>query len=171
MNAEQHALSRERTAELVHAGGEVFRATTGTGRRLVFGDRPEANELSPVETLATSLAACSGMDVVSILEKKRQRWDEYRIVVTADQRDEYPRVFTRVVVIHELVGPLLVERAVRQAIELSATKYCPLSAALSAGETVIHHRYRIRCTGPEKYESEGEAAVTGPYRPTALEPA
>jgi putative redox protein len=159
-------MSRERTAVLDHVSGETFEAVTGTGRRLVFGDDPERNELSPVETLATTLAACSAMDVVAILGKKRQRFEQYRVEVVADQRDEYPQIFTRVEVLHVLVGPVLLERAVRRAIELSATKYCPVSATLSAGDTIVHHRYRIRCTGQEAFEAEGEAAVTGPFRTT-----
>ena len=54
--------------------------------------------------------------------------------------------------------------AIRRSIELSALKYCPVSAMLSAGATEIHHRYIVRNTGPDPFESEGEAAVTGPYR-------
>jgi hypothetical protein len=65
---------------------------------------------------------------------------------------------------HELSGPLVTEEALQRCIELSATKYCPVSAMLSAGATEIHHRYRIRRTGPEPLEAEGEVIVTGPYR-------
>jgi putative redox protein len=153
-----------RTALLDHVGGQSFVATTGTGRRIAFGDNAADGELSPVETLAAALAACSAMDVVSILDKKRQRYDRYRVRVSADQRDAYPQVFTRIDIVHELEGPLLLEIAVRRAIELSATKYCPLSATLSAGPTEVHHRYHVRCTGAEAFEVEGEAAVTGPDR-------
>jgi len=56
------------------------------------------------------------------------------------------------------------EAAIRRAIELSATKYCPVNAMLSAGATEIHHGYRVRNTGPEPFEAEGEVVVTGPYR-------
>ena len=155
----------QRTAELRHVAGETFEAATGSGRRMVFGDRAEAAELSPVETLAVALAACSAMDVVSILAKKRMSFDSYRIRVVADQRDEpYPQVFTRVDVVHEVEGPRITEAAVRRAIELSATKYCPVSAMVAAGETIVHHRYRVSCTGPEPLDVEDEAAVTGPWR-------
>jgi len=69
-----------------------FVATTGTGRSVVFGDDRETNEYSPVETVLAALAACSAMDVVSILAKKRQVVTSYRIEVDGDQRDEYPQV-------------------------------------------------------------------------------
>lgn len=163
-------MTRERTAHLRHEGGSRFVATTGTGRTLVFGDLAAAGEHSPVESVVAALAACSAMDVVTILAKKRQVVDSYAIEVRADQRDEYPQVLTRVDVVHVVTGTVVHERAVRRAVELSATRYCPVSAMLSAGETEIHHRFRMTCTGAEPREAEGEVVVTGPLRrPTVVE--
>ena len=141
-----------------------FVAATGSNRTIVYGDQKEQNELSPMETLTVCLAACSAMDVVSIAAKKRQEITTYRIHVEGTQRDEYPQVLTRVEVIHEIEGRIVDEAAVRRAIELSATKYCPVSAMLSAGATEVHHRYRVRNTGPNAFDAEGEVVVTGPYR-------
>ena len=155
---------KKRSATLVHLGGMRFAAETGTGRSLTFGDDPERNELSPVETLAAALAACSAMDVASILDKKRQVYDSYRIDVRAEQRDEYPQVYTRIDVTHIIDGTVIVEAAVRRAIELSASKYCPVNAMVSAGATEVHHHFRLRCTGAEPNEASGEVIVTGPER-------
>jgi putative redox protein len=157
-------VSRQRTATLVHEGGMRFVATTGTTRTMVHGDDHTTNELSPVETLVVNLGACSAMDVVSIATKKRQRISTYRIHVAATQRDEYPQILTHIDVTHEVEGPAVEVEAIRRSIELSATKYCPVSAMLSAGATEIHHRYIVRNTGATPFEVEGEAAVTGPYR-------
>lgn len=157
-------MSRLRSATLVHEGGMRFVATTGSTRTIVFGDAFDRGELSPVETLVVSLAACSAMDVISIATKKRQRVSRYEVHVEANQRDEYPQILTRVDVIHEVEGPVVEEAAIRRAIELSATKYCPVSAMISAGATEIHHGYRVRNTGPEPFEADGEVVVTGPYR-------
>jgi len=107
--------------------------------------------------------SCTAMDVISIATKKRQAVESYRIHVRGDQRTEYPQVFTEIDVVHELTGRALSEAAIRRSIELSATKYCPVSAMISAGATVIHHRYRIHSTGPAAYEAEGEVIATGPY--------
>jgi putative redox protein len=157
-------MARQRTATLIHEGGMRFAATTGTGRRLDFGDDRERNELSPVETVGAALGACSGMDVVSILVKKRQQVTSYRIEVEGEQRDEYPQIYTRIELTHVIEGPDLLEAAVRRAIELSASKYCPVNAMVSAGATEVHHRYRMRGTGSESIEIEDEVAVTGPDR-------
>jgi len=153
-----------RSAELIHHGGMRFTATTGTGRALQFGDDPERGELSPVETVAATLAACSAMDVVSILGKKRQVFDAYRVEVRAEQRDAYPQVFTRIDVTHVLEGHGLEEAGVRRAIELSASKYCPVNAMVSAGATEVHHHFRISRSGAEPREASGEVLVTGPDR-------
>jgi putative redox protein len=157
-------VSRQRIATLVHEGGMRFVAMTGTTRTIVYGDDHAGNELSPVETLVVNLGACSAMDVVSIATKKRQQLSLYRVHVEATQRDEYPQVLTSAIVTHEVEGPVVEVAAIRRSIELSATKYCPINAMLSAGATRIEHRYIIRNTGPEPFEAEGEAAVTGPYR-------
>ncbi len=157
-------MTRLRTATLVHEGGQRFVATTGTTRTIVYGDDHAANELSPVETLVVNLGACSAMDVIGIAAKKRQQISAYRIRVEAVQRDEYPQILTRIVVTHEVEGPVVEVAAIRRAIELSATKYCPVNAMLSAGATEVHHRYVVRRTGGEPYEADGEAVVTGPYR-------
>ena len=163
-----HAHVKHRSAELVHHGGMRFSATTGTGRTLVFGDDAERNELSPVETVAAALAACSAMDVVSILDKKRQVYSSYRIDVRAEQRGEYPQVYTRIDVTHIVEGTVVLESAVRRAVELSASKYCPVNAMLSAGATAVHHHFRMRCTGAEPKEASGEVIVTGPERRPAI---
>jgi putative redox protein len=157
-------LVKHRSAALTHHGGMRFSATTGTGRTLTFGDDPDKNELSPVETVLATLAACSAMDVVSILEKKRQRVDSYRIDARAEQRAEYPQVYTRIDVTHIVEGTVVLEAAVRRAVELSAAKYCPVNAMVSAGATEVHHHFRMRCTGAEPKEASGEVIVTGPDR-------
>ena len=157
-------MSRIRSATIEHEGGIRFVATTGSKRTIVYGETPTAGELSPMETVAVSLGACSAMDVIAIAVKKRQVISAYRIHVEATQRDEYPQVLTYAIVTHEVEGPVVEEAAIRRAIELSATKYCPVNAMLSAGATEVHHRYVVRNTGREPFESEGEVVVTGPYR-------
>jgi len=161
-------LSTIRTAVIEHLGGGDFRASTGTGRRIDFGSA-EKGYLSPVETMLVALGSCSAMDVISIATKQRQAVDTYRIHVRGDQRSEYPQIYTEIEVIHEVTGRDLSEAAIRRSIELSATKYCPVNAMISAGATKVHHRYRIASTGSAPYQAGGEVIVTGPYaRPDVI---
>jgi putative redox protein len=157
-------VSRTRSASILHEGGNRFVATTGSGRSIIYGDEVPRGELSPVEAVCVSLAACSAMDVIGIATKKRQEITRYEILVSANQRDEYPQIITWAEVIHVVEGPVVEEAAIRRSIELSATKYCPVNAMLSAGDTEVHHGYRIRSTGDSPFEAEGEVVVTGPYR-------
>ena len=150
-----------KTAELTLTEGMHFEVATGSGRQFAYDDPPEGG-LGPLETVLTSLAACTAMDVISIALKKRQDVERYTVHARADQRDEYPKVFTRIDLVHEVVGDGVSTPAIRRCIELSATKYCPVSAMLSAGATEIHHGYRI--VRPGQPVDEGTVLVTGPYR-------
>ena len=96
---------------------------------------------SPMEALLSALAACTAMDVASILRKKRQAAVSYEIHVSAERSEDHPRVFTSMVVEHRLTGDLDPE-AVRRSVELSATRYCPVSAMLSVS-VPIQHRFRL----------------------------
>ena len=124
------------------------------------GDPPEGDNEAPgpKETLLAALAGCTSMDVASILRKKRQAADRYEIAVEGDSADEHPKVFTAIRVEHRVHGAVTPE-ALRRSIELSATRYCPVNAMLSAMAT-IEHRYRL--TDPGGTENEALVAVTGP---------
>jgi putative redox protein len=155
-------MTRIRTAVLRHEGGMRFATETGTGRTIVFGEDFAGNEQSPVEMVVASIAACAAMDVVSIALKQRQDLVRYEIRIEAEQRDEYPQVLTRVDVVHEVAGPDIDPKAIRRCIELSAAKYCPVNAMISAGATEVHHRMRILLPGADPLEEE--VMVTGPDR-------
>ena len=81
------------------------------------------------------------MDVASILRKKRQSAAAYEIEIDGDRAEEHPRVFTAVRIEHRVRGAVEPE-ALRRSIELSATRYCPVSAMLSAVARV-EHRYHL----------------------------
>jgi len=97
---------------------------------------------SPVEALLVALAGCGGMDVISILRKKRQVVLGYEVAVTGERRERHPRSFTRIEVVHRLRGRGLSPAAVEEAIRLSDTKYCSVHASL-AREIEIVSRFEI----------------------------
>jgi putative redox protein len=147
----------------------LFAAEPSSGHGLAFDERESNQGGSPVETVLAALAACSAMDVISIASKKRQAITAYEVQASGSQRDEYPQVYTEIDIVHVVRGNHLSEAAIRRAIELSATKYCPVSAMVSAGATVVHHRYRIESGGERPFEAAGLVISTGPYqRPDIL---
>jgi putative redox protein len=85
-----------------------------------------------MEALLLSLAGCTGMDVISILQKKRQRVTDFRVNVRGERAPEYPRRFVRIELEFVVRGWNISEEAVRRAIELSSTKYCGVTASLNA---------------------------------------
>jgi putative redox protein len=139
---------------------------TADGHALAFdvgGPEGDDSAATPTDTVLGALAGCTAMDVASILRKKRQRADRYSLHLVAEKADEHPRIFTRVVVEHRVEGDVAPE-ALRRAVELSATRYCPVNAMLS-GTVEVEHRYRL--------DTEGRPGVselvttTGPkHRPT-----
>jgi putative redox protein len=153
-----------KSVHLEHRGGMQFVATPSSGHVMAFDDRVSNQGASPVETVLAALAACTAMDVIAIAGKKRQAVETYEVEATGDQRDEYPQVFTEIDLVHIVRGTSLSEAAIRRAIELSATKYCPVSAMVSAGATVINHRYRISSSGERPFEAAGLVISTGPHQ-------
>jgi putative redox protein len=83
------------------------------------------NGVSPMEMLLLGLAGCTAMDVISILQKKRQQVTQFDVRVDASTAKEYPKVFTNALITYVVTGNEIEEAAVLRAIELSATKYCP----------------------------------------------
>ena len=142
-------------------------AETGTGFGLIF-DTAEAGAdragPSPTESILAALAACTSMDVGSILRKKRQPPASYRIAVSGEKRDAHPQVYTSIVVEHQVAGDVEPE-ALRRAVELSATTYCPVSAMLSHSVR-IEHRYRLSQEGRE--ELSALVVTTGPEGPEVV---
>ncbi len=144
------------------AAGSSLEALSGSGFQIQFDTlASDAGGVgaSPTETLLAALAACTAMDVASIMRKKRQTIERYQIAVTGEKADEHPQVFTSIVVEHQVTGDVSAE-AVRRSVELSATTYCPVSAMLSRS-VPIEHRYRLQRSAGATAESE-LVVMTGP---------
>ncbi len=85
---------------------------------------------TPMELVLTALGACSGLDVVPILEKKRVKLDSLEIRLEAERADEHPRVFKKIKIEYVFHGKDLKESDLKNAVELSADKYCSVSGMI-----------------------------------------
>jgi putative redox protein len=116
----------------VHYGGnDFFIGVSPAGHAQVMetnGDR--ASAATPIELLLIAVGGCMASDVVEILRKKRQNLADYKIEVTGERREDFPRSFKSIKLHHVLTGESLSEDAVRQAIELSDSRYCSVAATL-----------------------------------------
>lgn len=117
------------TVRVRYAGNRQFVGWDQYGHGLVMDAQPEfkgeGTGPRPVELVLYGLAACTAMDVVSVLEKKRMPASSVEIVVNATQReDDYPHYYEDIGLTYIVSGHGVTEAAVARAIELSEDKYC-----------------------------------------------
>jgi putative redox protein len=126
------------TATIHFAGNDFFVGVTPSGHaQTMETDSQRGAAATPMELLLLALGGCTGVDVVSILQKKRQHVTDYRIEVRGERRDEFPKSFTRLFVKHIISGRGITEQAVARAIELSETKYCSVAATLRGSAEIV----------------------------------
>ncbi len=122
-------------------GKRRFTARTPDGREGRF-DTPaeyggEGTAPTPMEAVLHALAGCAAIDVVSIMEKMRQPLEGLSVDVVAERADDHPRVFTSINLVFRVRGDVAEEK-VRRAVELSADKFCSVSAMLKPGVEISH---------------------------------
>lgn len=118
-------------AVVSYAGDELFIGISPGGQaQVIETNSRRGSAATPMELLLLALGGCTGVDVVSILKKKRERVTAYRVEVRGVRRDEHPRAYTRMELRHIIHGHNVSEKAVAQAIELSENKYCSVAATL-----------------------------------------
>jgi putative redox protein len=126
--------------------GLTFSGTSDTGFTVPLGASASVggddDGFRPIELMLVSLAGCTAMDVISILQKKRQEITGFRVSVDAERAEEHPKVFTAITVHYEVTGRNVDSAAVERAIELSETRYCPAQAMLDKA-VPIEHKYTI----------------------------
>lgn len=118
----------------------------------------------PMELIAAGLAGCTAMDVISILQKKRQQVTAFEVQIHTARAGEHPKVFTSAVIDYIVTGANLDEAAVRRAIELSAERYCPAQAMFKNVFPMSLH-YHI-------YEEQGGERIltaSGDYVPVSAQ--
>ena len=103
-----------------------------TGFSVPLGANPQVggdnDGFRPMELIAIGIAGCTAMDVVSILQKKRQDVTAFEVQLRSQQAQDYPRVFTQIEIEYLISGHDVDETDVLRAIELSENKYCPAQA-------------------------------------------
>src|SRR5207249_893016 len=125
-------------ATIHFADNAFFVGITPSGHaQTIETDSKRNSAATPMELLLIALGGCTGVDVISILRKKRQRITDYRIEVSGERREDFPRSYTRLEVKHIVRGRRVSEQAVARAIELSDTKYCSVAATLRGAAKII----------------------------------
>lgn len=113
-----------------------FVASDNRGHHFLIDDATGNTGPKPIELVAIGLAGCTAFDVINILRKKRQMVTGYEVKVEAEQRTEPPNVFTKIRIHHIVSGAYIQENALQDAIHLSESKYCSVSAMLQLGAEI-----------------------------------
>lgn len=132
--------------------GMRFSAQAGSGHTVLLDAAGQVGRQGagfvPMELLLAGLAGCTGMDVISILRKKRQNGTGYEVRVRGERAADHPMVFTDITVEHVVTGYVVSPEAVARAVELSATKYCSAGAMLGKTAKLVH-TFRVVEAAPE----------------------
>ena len=96
-----------------------------------------------MEMVLVALGGCTAMDVISILQKKRQDVTGFEILLHADRAADHPKVFTDITIEFVVTGHGVEQEAAERAVELSENKYCSASAMLSK-TAKIHTKVTVK---------------------------
>jgi len=126
-------------------GGLTFESDNPSGKLVTMDtdvDGEERKGLSPKAMMLSSLAGCSALDVISILDKMNEEIDDFKIEVSGELTDEHPRFYHSVVVDYHFYGTDLNKKKCERAVDLSVEKYCgvmEMFRQFAKIETSIHY--------------------------------
>jgi len=123
MTAQLRWLGPDMQLEGTMAFGQIVKLDSTSDKAAAIGP-------SPLELVLQALGGCTTMDIVSILQKMRRTITSLTIDISADRRDEYPRIFTRIRLLYKLISADTTENELARAIKLSEEKYCSVSGML-----------------------------------------
>jgi putative redox protein len=133
-------------ARVTYIKGMQFAGASSSGHTVVMDSDSSAGGQNagprPMELLLIGAGGCSGMDIISILKKKKQDVTGLEINITGEQAEDFPKKFTRINLEFIVKGRNISEEAVKRSIELSMNKYCSVKATLE-GSATISYSYKI----------------------------
>ncbi|MFT5425315.1 MAG: putative redox protein [Gammaproteobacteria bacterium] len=128
--------------QLKWAGNAAFVGRASSGHTVIMDGPAEGGGRNlgprPMEMLILGMGACSTYDVVSILQKSRQKITDCELKITSQRAESDPKVFTEIQMHFIVSGSDLKEKQVERAIKLSAEKYCSASIMLGATANITH---------------------------------
>ena len=107
-------------------GDLIFESLNPNDSTLILGSGPnkDDNISGPKVLMLSSLAGCSGLDVISILEKMKIKLSDFKMNTSAELTKEHPKYYKKVNLEYHFSGSNLNEEKINRAVELSVTKYC-----------------------------------------------
>ena len=126
-------------AKVTWKNGLSFTGTADSGFEIPLGASVEhggaGDGTSPMEMVLIGLGGCTAMDVISILQKKKQEVTHFEVKLHGDRSADHPKVFTDITLEYVVTGRSIDPEAVKRAVELSEDKYCSVNGML---KKVVH---------------------------------
>lgn len=123
-------------AVVTHQGKMVFEGMSGSGHQVVMDSSPEAGGtdrgVRPMEMLLLGLGGCTGIDVVSMLNKMRVPFERFEMAIEGDRVETHPKIYKNITIRYQFTGPDIAPDKIIRAVTLSQEKYCSVSAVLAA---------------------------------------
>lgn len=113
----------------------LFVGNNGDGATVAIDGDHAGRGMGASELLLAALGGCVSTTVLGVLEKKRQQVTGYNVEIQGEQMTDWPKAYTQIHVIYRVKGVNLDPAAVERAVELAETRYCTVSASLSAPVT------------------------------------
>ena len=127
--------------------GVSFEAASGSGHTVVMDGPPDLGGRNlgprPMEMLIMGMGGCASFDVLTILQKSRQKVSGCEARISAERADAVPAVFTKIHMTFKVSGEDLKEAIVKRAVALSAEKYCSASIMMEKAGVEVTHSYEI----------------------------
>lgn len=118
-----------------------FSGVAGSGHEVIMDASPDVGGEDtgnrPKEMILHGLAGCTGMDVISILNKMRVSVEDFRVEVKVEQSQDHPKIFEKIHLKYFFKGNVS-EQKVKKAIDLSQDKYCGVSAMLKNSSEITY---------------------------------
>jgi putative redox protein len=117
-----------------------FAGTSNSGKSIIMdgsADMGGGTAVTPGELIFLALGGCTGIDVVSILNKMRVPFRDLKIEIEGESVDSYPKIYKWVKITYIIIGVADKDKA-RQAVALSQEKYCSVSAIVRQSTTLTH---------------------------------
>src|SRR5438132_9284787 len=122
-------------------------AEAGSGHHVTLDaaeqDGGQNSGFRPMELFLVGLGGCTGMDVISILRKKRQQVTGYEVHVSGIRAEDHPMVFVEITVEYVITGHHVQPEAVERAIQLSEQRYCGAVSMLCKVAHLTHKLFNI----------------------------
>ncbi len=139
-------IPKNQDVELEWTGGLKFISKAGSKHEIVLDGSPEhgGNDtgLRPMEALLSSLGSCTGMDLATILRKKRRDLRKLKVKLHGERSGTHPHVFKTISMEYKIWGSDITDGDVQWALDLSLKKYCSVAAMLQKCCN-INYKWRI----------------------------